>query len=316
MYEIESNWSAQSQESKPESQSVDLSNPGVRKQISERIKLDIDHYCADKYDDGPRTHLGASQIGHSCERYLWMLFRWIAHKKHSGRQQRLFQRGHLEEERFAEYFRGIGCTVQQFEEGFEEGNTIDKGKRQIRIFGCNGHFGGSLDFLITLPERYGIGEVLFLGEGKTSGTGSKFTNLIKKGVKLEKPQHFAQKSIYGFKKNIKYGLYICANKNDDDLHIELVELDFKLGQQLELKAEKIISSQTAPPKLAKSPAFVECSYCDFVDHCHKGKAPDRNCRSCKFAFPVENAEWLCNNCGQIIPKEAIKGNYDCWRSVL
>ena len=24
----------------------------------------------------PRTHLGISQVGHPCERYLWLSFRW------------------------------------------------------------------------------------------------------------------------------------------------------------------------------------------------------------------------------------------------
>lgn len=299
-----------------ENQTVDLSNAGVRKQISDRIKADIDNFCSDFYDDGPRSHLGASQIGHPCDRNLWFLFRWIAHKKHTGRMQRLFQRGHLEEERFAEYFRGIGCKVQQFMEGEEEGNTIDKGKRQIRISGCNGHFGGSLDYIITLPEHYGIGNVLFLGEGKTSGTGSKFTELLKKGVSYSKPQHFAQKSIYGYKLGLQYGIYICANKNDDDLHIELVKLDWNLGAKLEAKADSIINATSPPPKLSQSPAFQDCSWCDFKEQCHNGKPIDRNCRSCKEAKPVDNAEWMCLNCSQIIPKDFLKTGCNNWKGVI
>jgi hypothetical protein len=244
------------------------------------------------------------------------MFRWIAHKKHTGRMQRLFQRGHLEEERFAEYLRGIGCKVQQFMEGEEEGDTIDKGKRQIRISGVMGHFGGSLDYLINLPESYGLPEVLFLGEGKTSGTGSKFTNLMKYGVQKEKPQHFDQKSMYGYKLGLKYGIYICANKNDDSLHVEVVELNWKRGAQLEAKAEQIITAQTPPPKIANSPAFKDCSWCDFKDECHNNKPIMKNCRSCSFAKPVDNAEWLCLNCTQVIPKDfIIKGCYN-WKGVI
>ena len=43
--------------------------------------------------DGPRQHLGCSVIGHHCERWLWLSFRWAVIEKHSGRLLRLFRRG-------------------------------------------------------------------------------------------------------------------------------------------------------------------------------------------------------------------------------
>lgn len=47
----------------------------------------------------PRPHMGLSQVGHHCDRYLWLNFRWAHVEKFSGRVLRLFQRGHDEEKR-------------------------------------------------------------------------------------------------------------------------------------------------------------------------------------------------------------------------
>jgi len=310
-------------------QAVDLNSPGVAKALAKRIKEDIDHYCTTEYDDGPRRHLGASLIGHECNRYLWYVFRWCLHEKHDGRQQRLFNRGHREEARFIEWLEGIGFKIW-FEnyEGFayhaesdsycvldpnEEADGlaerilpddaafrahINRAKAdglefpQYRISGVNGHFGGSLDGIAKLPERYGIGEAVLL-EFKTNGTGAGFNKLRSDGMPVAKPQHFAQTSTYGFKYGFRYVLYLNINKNDDDLYIEVAKLDHGLGAQMEIKAEQIIAAENAPARLSDNPTFYKCGYCAMKGICHEKKAPERNCRSCSFAVPIENAEWFC-----------------------
>ena len=94
---------------------MNLESPGSLKQIAKQISTDIDAYCVKRYDDGPRSHLGASQIGKNCSKYLWFVFRWIKHTTHNGRQYRLFQRGHHEEPNFVAALEGIGCTVKMFD---------------------------------------------------------------------------------------------------------------------------------------------------------------------------------------------------------
>jgi hypothetical protein len=290
---------------------INLEAPGILKQLSKQIKFEIDRYCVDTYDDGPRSHLGASEIGHNCSRYLWYKFRWIAHKTHDGRQYRLFQRGHFEEPRFIQYLEGIGFQVQQFDpEAIARGET-DKGKMQIRIGGCRGHFGGSVD---GIAYREDTGNVLT--EFKTNGTGKGFTELSLNGCQLKKHQHFCQQSIYGYKLGLKHSLYLVVNKNDDDLHVEVIPLDWKLGAELEKKAEMIIFAEEPPSKLSQSASYYECSWCDVLDVCHNGKCAEKNCRSCKFAFPIDNAEWLCSKWNANIPKEAIKAGCDEWIPIV
>ena len=283
-------------------QSVNLDAPGVAKALAKRILEEIDEYCVRTYDGGHRSHLGASLIGSECKRYLWYVFRWCLHEKTTGRQQRLFNRGHREEARFIEWLEGIGFKVW-FENRDEAPN--EKGEYpQYRISDVMGHFGGSLDGIAVLPERYGIAEPVLL-EFKTNGTGAGFNKLADDGMPIAKPEHFAQTSTYGKKYNFRYCVYLNINKNDDSLHIEVVKLNHNLGEQMIMKAEQIIMSQTAPARLSDNPTFHKCGYCHMKEVCHKGAVVEVNCRSCAFARPVENAEWFCEVHNGNIPKDFI-----------
>ena len=283
-------------------QAVSLDAPGVAKALAKRILEEIDEYCVRTYDGGHRSHLGASLIGRECKRYLWYVFRWCLHEKTTGRQQRLFNRGHREEARYIEWLEGIGFKV--WFENRDEGPN-EKGEfPQYRISDVMGHFGGSLDGIAVLPERYGIAEPVLL-EFKTNGTGAGFNKLADDGMPIAKPEHFAQTSTYGKKYNFRYCVYLNINKNDDSLHVEVVKLNHSLGEQMIMKAEQIILSQTAPARLSDNPTFHKCGYCHMKEVCHKGAVPERNCRSCKHAHPVENAEWFCDVHNGVIPKEFI-----------
>ena len=283
-------------------QGVNLDSPGVAKALAKRILEEIDEYCVRTYDGGHRSHLGASLIGRECKRYLWYVFRWCLHEKTTGRQQRLFNRGHREEARFIEWLEGIGFKVW-FENRDEAPN--EKGEYpQYRISDVMGHFGGSLDGIAILPERYGIAEPVLL-EFKTNGTGAGFNKLADDGMPIAKPEHFAQTSTYGKKYNFRYCVYLNINKNDDSLHIEVVKLNHNLGEQMIMKAEQIIMSQTAPARLSDNPTFHKCGYCHMKEVCHKGAVVEVNCRSCAFARPVENAEWFCEVHNGNIPKDFI-----------
>lgn len=327
-------------------QSVELSSPGVAKALAKRIAEDIDECNIKAYDGGHRWHLGGSLIGDECKRKLWYVFRWCFQEEfktpsNRARMQRLFNRGHREEERFVEWLSGIGLKIWfENREGFyyhpesdsygilkageelaplcelitEENphylKHVGRAKAdglefpQYRISSAMGHFGGSLDGIAKLPERYGIEEPVLL-EFKTNGTGKGFDDLNAKGMPVAKPQHFAQTSTYGKNYGFNWVLYLNINKNDDSLHVELVKLDHKLGEQMEAKAEQIIFSEEAPARLSDNPTFYKCNWCGAKDICHKGAIPEKNCRSCKHASPVENGEWFCKVHNGNIPRDFV-----------
>ena len=214
----------------------------------------------------------------------------------------MFNRGHREEARFIEWLEGIGFKV--WFENRDEGPNEKGEYPQYRISDVMGHFGGSLDGIAILPERYGIAEPVLL-EFKTNGTGAGFNKLADDGMPIAKPEHFAQTSTYGKKYNFRYCVYLNINKNDDSLHIEVVKLNHNLGEQMIMKAEQIIMSQTAPARLSDNPTFHKCGYCHMKEVCHKGAVVEVNCRSCAFARPVENAEWFCEVHNGNIPKDFI-----------
>jgi len=293
---------------------LDLNSPGVASMVAKRISADIDMWAQKTYDTGPRSHLGGSLIGNDCLQYLWLHFRWVKHEKFPGRILRLFQRGHREEATFNEYLRGIGCQVWEFDDA--NASEADKGKKQYRISGSGGHFGGSLDGIVKLPPHYGIDEPMLL-EYKTNGTGSGFNKLGDVGMPLAKPLHFAQTSTYGVAYGFRYCLYLNVNKNDDSMHIEIVKLNETLGRQQFAKAEKVITSQVPLGKICASPTMKPCNTCVYKEVCHNGEIPEKNCRSCVNAVPVDNAQWSCSLYNVVIPGEdEIKAACPQWVPII
>lgn len=322
------------------------------------IDKDIDAFAKNEYNDGHRSHLGASLIGEDCLMKLWFIFRWVQREDFSGRMLRLFQRGHREEQVFIEYLRGIGCTVIEYDYEADplcyhsasdayvlkssfngeplpidvDEITLDNPNlnahinhailqgvkpKQLRISGIEGHFGGSLDGIVYLPERYGYFEPLLL-EFKTNGTGAAFNKLGKSGMPVAKPMHFAQTCVYGYKKKIKFCLYMNVNKNDDEMHIEIVELDHKHGAIQERKAQRVIMSQEPLPKVSPTSTAMACQWCNFKDVCHNKKLPEKNCRSCKHAEPAADARWHCNRWNSLIPddKEILLAGCGDWYPIV
>jgi hypothetical protein len=286
---------------------ANLENANTRLAVAERLSKAIEDHTAEIYDDGFRWHLGASVIGDECSRKLWYGFRWVAKENASGRMRRLWQRGHLEEPRHTKWLRGLGFTVWTHDE------STGKQFRLERT--CGGHFGGSLDGIARFPESWKINEPVLVSS-KTSGTGAGFNKAKNEPLATGKPQHFIQESVYGRGYGIKYVIYLCVNKNDDDLAVKVEKLDFKLAENMEIKAEKIIFARTPPPRLSENANFYECkSLCRFKDVCHFKKPAEKNCRSCVRANAVDNGEFYCEQWNAIIPRDAVAAGCDNWQSI-
>lgn len=303
---------------------TDLTDHLERKRIVLQMQADLDAFSKAEFEEDPRTHLGASIIGHDCQAYAWNVFRWLKFEEFSGRMYRLFNRGHEEERRFVRWLVGIGFEVREFDPA--------TGK-QFRILGCKGHFGGSLDAMMKPPARYNIPEeyIIWLGEFKThneksfaklAGPKPHYTNMDKpnarvggQGVQKSKPQHYRQMCSYGRAYGFRFGLYCAVNKETDELYFEIVELDWRQADDLFRKAEGIVFSQERPAKIAMTDTYMECKLCTFAGLCHRGEVPTKNCRSCRNAFPVEDAQWFCQVHNANIPREVIATGCDSWARI-
>lgn len=287
---------------------LDLSQQYIRKELGNIILQQIDAYAVERYNDGFRTHLGASLIGNECSRATWYSWRWMADSKTSGRTYRLFNRGHREEARFIEYLQGIG---------FEVWDCDPNTGKQFRVSRVGGHFGGSLDSILRPPSYLALpSNILFLGEYKTKGTGSGFTKLKSDGIMLTNGQHYDQMCTYGANYGYEYAMYFAVNKNDDDMHVEIVKLNFARAREIEAKAEYIIKLNTPPPKISLQDTHYKCKMCDYIDICHHDALPAKNCRSCVHSRPINDAKWTCLGYNIVLEGDVIKtGCKDNWTPI-
>lgn len=239
-------------------------------------------------EDGYRTHLGASLMGRECARELWYSFHWATKSNFEGRQLRLFNRGHLEEGRFMALLLMIGCQVYQQD---EHGN-------QFRISDAGGHFGGSGDGVVVgLPDL--PAGMPACTEFKTHNDAS-FKKLVAEGVRYAKFEHYVQMQIYMRKMGLGVALYCGVNKNNDDIHFELVPIEPDVGDKFIERGRKIIFMHEAPERIdAKpgkplgSPGWMACKFCDHKPVCKLGAAPARNCRTCEHSLPRDDGTWWC-----------------------
>ena len=235
-----------------------------------------------------RDYLGASIIGHPCERYLWYCFRQCCRPKFNGRMYRLFHTGDLAEERFVNDLRMIGCEVYD----------CDQDGEQFAVSAFRGHFSGHMDgCVLGIPEAPKTWHVL---EFKTHNAAS-FHELKKDGVKKSKPKHYAQMIIYMHLSGMTRALYIAVNKDDDDLHSERIRYDKTEAEALMDRAKRIITATTPPERIAGREDYYLCSRCDARRICWGSSdsalpIPSLSCRHCCHATPLMdgvNAGWDC-----------------------
>jgi hypothetical protein len=230
-------------------------------------------------EQGHRAHLGCSGIGEECARKIWYSFRWTSQSTFAPNTLRLFERGHLEEDRFVKWLRAAGVEVFQ--------NDPNTG-RQFRFKGYKGHVGGEIDGV-------GIGIISdqpYLLEFKTHNEKS-FKELQANGVEMSKPIHYVQMQMYMGQYQLPRALYLAIDKNSDRLYDEVVEFNRAIYDKYLARAQMIVDAPEPPPRLSNNPTWFECKWCDHHAVCHLKAAPLKNCRTCAHSTPVEDGEWQC-----------------------
>lgn len=226
-----------------------------------------------------------SQLAEDCSRKLFYDFRWTTpHESIPGRTLRIFETGNLEEERWIENLRKIGCEVVD-----RDPNTGN----QIRVDLVGNHVGGYLDCeVLGLPEAP---KTWHVGEIKSHNLKS-FTALKKDGVRKSKPLHFGQTQTYMHARGRDRGIYLAVCKDNDELYAERLHLDTEYVLRLLAKAERIRDASEPPAKLHEDPdakmAFA-CGWCKHLAICHHDAWPRSNCRTCLYSSPEEGGTWSC-----------------------
>jgi len=238
----------------------------------------------------PRPHMGCSQLGHPCDRWLWLSFRWAVQPKFPGRILRLFRRGQLEESTIVSDLRAIGMDVR------------GTGRQQSRVeFGA--HVSGSIDAII----EYGVPDAprtRHVAEFKTHSKKS-FDDLEKNGVEKSKPEHFVQMQLYMHGTKIDRALYVAVCKNDDRIYTERLRYDHEVAERYIARGRRIALSDRMPEPISTDPSWYQCKFCDAHKFCHETKTTEHvNCRTCAHSTAQESSTWRCErHDGDDIPVE-------------
>jgi len=229
-----------------------------------------------------RRHLGASMIGRDCPRQLQLKWRWACHKNVPPRLIRLFNRGHLEEARFLALLELVpGVTLYS--------TTPEGGQYKWSNYG--GHYGSALDGVATGIPDIPNGEPCYT-EFKTSADKG-FNETVKKGCREAHYEHFVQMQQCMKHFNLNWSLYMMVNKNNDELHAEIIQYDAEVAERFTHRAGQIIFATEALPRISNVETFFQCKFCDENKVCFGRETPLVNCRTCAHWTPLPNGGFDC-----------------------
>lgn len=238
--------------------------------LSERVTAFIDGaLAAERAAQPQRCYLGASRIGHACERALQYENAQAPvdpGRELPGRVLRVFEVGHALEDLVSRWLRLAGFELYTR-------------KRNGEPFGFSAAFGriqGHVDGILNGgPEELGLAYPA-LWETKTMSDKA-WRETVKHGVARAKPIYAAQVAIYqaymeasipGISQNP--ALFTAINKDSEDLYFESVPFDGGLAQRISDRAVRILQALDAGellPRIATTPTHHECKVCPWQDRC-------------------------------------------------
>lgn len=320
-----------------------------------KIVARIDKAVADKENKKGknRRHLGGSVIGKPCARAIYYGWRWFYIGTHTGRLFRLWNRGHLEEFRFAEYLRAAGYEVRDYRErllyhsGSDAYVTIDwddnashlwiecddvsesrwhiercqardkhlpKDEQTLQQYGFKAHRGHFAGNDDGRVRGPDLPEGWGLLEEKTYND-KRFKLLAAKGVLSSDITYYNQMQTYMKQHGLKWALFLAVNKNDEHLHAEIIYYKEEVGEAYHDRAEKIIDATAPPARISNDPSWFVCKMCDYREICHKDKVPAKNCRSCQYSVAADDCRFYCNLYHNLIPIEFESQGCDSWEPI-
>lgn len=239
----------------------------------------------------PRPYLGMSGIGSECLAKLWYDFHWANYDEYIARVKRIFARGHLEEARIITDLKSVGVEVFRLD---RHGNKIemtgDVDEKQEEIVGFAGHAKGHPDGrclrIIEAPKTEHLLEMKSMNE-------KYFKILLDKGLEEGFPVYYDQMQRYMDELKLKRGFFVATNKNTEARKYIRIKEDKEKQEELKKKEEIVILQEMPFPPQFKSD-FYKCGWCKHYNTCHFKKAPEMNCRTCRYSDILDEGRWSCS----------------------
>ena len=241
-----------------------------RPSMAERINAAIDAALeAERAATPSRDYLGASRLGHPCERALQFEFAGAPKDEgqdFSGRSLRIFAIGHELEDLAIRWLRAAGLDlVSQKRDGGQFGFSVAGGR-------IRGHVDG---IVAGAPAALGL-RTPALWECKTMNAKN-WRACVKDGVTKSKPVYAAQIAVYqAYMEATVPGistapaLFTAINKDTAELHHEQVAFDADLAQRMSDRGVRILQATDAGEllsRVATTPDFFECRFCPWSARC-------------------------------------------------
>ena len=253
--------------------------PEPLNQIDIQSRIDAHHV---QHREPPRPHLGLSVLGHECDRWVWLSFRWAIIEQFPGRMLRLFRRGQREEETIVKDLRAIGIDIHS--------TCLDSDGQSRVDFG--GHVSGSIDGIIESGVP-GAEKTRHVAEFKTHSLKS-FNELKSKGVSGAKRQHWRKMQGYMLGTKIDRALYVAVCKDNDEMYTERVYLDKARAEALIRRGHMLALSERLPEPLSTDPTWYQCRYCPGHDFCFGTHLSiEVNCRTCAHVTATKDGKFTC-----------------------
>jgi hypothetical protein len=211
---------------------------------------------------GARQYLGASRLGVACERALQYEYAQAPvdpGRETEGRMLRIFERGHVIEDRVADWLRAAGFDLR----------TRRADGEQFGFEAANGRLQGHVDGVIVGgPEGFAYPA---LWENKCLGTKA-FRDLEKHRLTVSKPVYAAQVALYQAYLDLHAhpALFTAVNADSMEIYAERVPFDGGLAQRMSDRAVKVITATETGELLPRSFAdatHFECRMCAWQDRC-------------------------------------------------
>ena len=313
-----------------------LLEPGIAENVSANVKAEVEAYSKSTRDSRYQTRISPSSLGEECAAETFYKWRWATKPEEStGLMARYNQRGEDEEARIVKLLRATGWTIREYDRALvyhpesDSYFTMGWGEKlspdcvdvsdnlqhivaakargvkveQFAVKAFMGHLYGKLDGLASHPVHTQGIEVLF---------ENKFVNYKRFGVLTSRekplpvadPKYYGQICVYMDLIPVPATMFVCGNRNDDDIEFRFFGANPTHAKELFTKANSVMFTKVRPARIAQSPAFYKCKFCDHKAVCHEGAPVEVSCRSCVNCIPIDDGKFHCEKWGKDIPNKA------------
>lgn len=243
-----------------------------------------------------RPYLGASGLGHECDRQGWLGFHWANQRVLTAAGIKAIEDGHRGEDLMAERLSLVqGVTIYRFDENGKQFGFRDLG----------GHLAGNCDGVIVgllqAPVTPHVWEHKVCNEKKFIELHKAKQTVGEKGaLKKWDAIYYAQAQLYMHYLDLtRHYLTVTTPGNRAEMSCR-TDYDFEFAARTISRAKRMIFDRRPLSRVSENPGWYLCQWCQHRGNCHDNTLPAVNCRTCIHSTPMEDGQWHCARFGKTL----------------